>query len=237
MFLWLIMPLFVLIIPSVQAECFGDPEHDFSLTCREQYYDCESCVAGTMLHPSCHGWCPVSRKCAGGLDDNYVMVTCDAGEVAYEDWCPVNTVNPAFDNEKCITVSWEQYSCNQDVDTVGCDKNYVTNYCNLENQSSTQLCNGQEIQLKNMLYLPEIGGATIGYIGKNPAGVKVQFGWSSTCYKFNYKPIEDAIVCGAGDTFALKYTLAPLGGRALLTTTEATVAKKTPTSLLRQPLT
>ncbi len=242
LFLWLVpILLLLLIIPSVQAECFGDPDYEFD-SCKEQYLDCESCVAASILY-HCDGWCPVSRKCAGDFDDNtYAIVRCDAGEVTYEDWCPVDTANPAFDNKKCITESWEQYYCNQNVDSVGCDENYVTNYCTLDNQTSTRLCNGQEITLKNLRYLPELGGRTIGHFQKNPAGVKVEFGpgsglYTTACYKFNYKPIADAIVCAAGDTFALKYTLAPLGGRAL--TTESTAAKKTitTTSHLRQPLT
>jgi hypothetical protein len=244
MFLWFVAPfplLLISIMPSgVQAECFGDLEYDFGLTCREQYQDCESCVAGTILHASCHGWCPESRKCAGGFDDYYTIVSCDADEIAYEDWCPVDTVNPAFNNERCIAVSWEQYYCNQNVGSVGCDENYVNNYCTLDNRTSTQLCNGQGIGLMNMRYLPPFG-RSIGYFQKNPAGVKVQFGpgsglWTSACYKFNYKPIEDAIICAAGDNFALKYTLAPLGGRAL--STESTVVKKTTTtSHLRQTFT
>jgi hypothetical protein len=237
MLLWLTVPLLLLIIPSVHAECFGEPDYDFSLLCREQYKDCESCVVGTLLHPSCHGWCPESRMCAGGLDEDYNFIGCAAGEEAYEDWCPVDTANPAFDNERCITVSYEQYWCNQNVETVGCDENYVSNYCTLDDQSSTQLCNGQEITLMNMRYLNPIGKG-IGYFMKNPAGVKVQFGNGypiSACYKFNYKPVDDAIVCEAGDNFALKYTLAPSGGRAL--TTESTATKKTTTSHLRQPLT
>jgi len=204
LFLWLVPFVFT---PHVRADCYGDPEFDFSQPCSQQFIDCESCIIGTLLNPSCHGWCAVAGRCSGSLDD------CPDGEVAYEDWCPADTVNPAFDNQDCISVSWEQYYCNQEVDTIGCNENYVMNYCTLDNQTSTQLCNGEEIKLINWRYLPELGGRGIGTFQKNPAGVRVQFGpgsglYTSACYEFNYDPIADAIVCAAGDTFALKYSLA-----------------------------
>jgi hypothetical protein len=207
LFLWLVTSVFT---PHVRAECYGDKEFVFSLGCSQQFLDCESCVIGTILNPSCNGWCEVAGRCSGSLED------CPDGEVAYEDWCPADTVNPAFDNQDCIAVSWEQYICTQEVDTIGCDENYVMNYCSLDNQTSTQLCNGEEIKLINWHYLPELGGRGIGMFQKNPAGVRVQFGpgsglYTSACYKFNYDPITDAIVCAAGDTFALKYTLALQG--------------------------
>jgi hypothetical protein len=242
LFLWLV-PFLLLIIPSVQwyyqTGCFGDPYlGQDNLTCNELYPDCLSCIRATMRY-NCNGWCPVSRRCSYGWFDS-----CDAGEELYEGSCPLDTVNPAFDNEECISLSWELYRCNQWVDSVDhCDESYVknvTNYCTLDNQTSTQLCNGQDITLRRGIW------KSTGYFRKNPTGVELMF-WpgniwfSSECYRFHYKPIADAIVCAPGDTgnrdtFALKYTLAPLGGRVL--TTESTVAKKTTTtSHLRQPLT
>jgi hypothetical protein len=196
----------------VRAECYGEVEFTYAVPCSSFYGDCESCVIGNLLHPSCNGWCPTSRKCAGGSDGNR-YITCDPGEVAIKDWCPVDpAIDPPFDNQRCISVTWEQYTCTTIVDSAGgCDENYVLNYCALYNQTTTQLCNGQEIWLTK---LPHFGGGLdTGTVAKNPAGVKVKFGriTGDRCYKFHHVPITNALVCVAGDKYALRYTLAAAG--------------------------
>ena len=191
-FIWL---LSILSTPlSVVGDCFGEPEMNSDLTCRDQYFDCESCVIQTLLPTSCRGWCSQTGICAGGID-NITPILCADGEVVYEDFCPVDPSNPAFENKDCVFVSYEWYFCTQLVNGVGsCDANYATNYCEIREQMlSAQLCNGESIEVVNPDY--PFGGLALGYFKKNPAAVLVKFGpgqglYTSGCFRFNYDPVS-----------------------------------------------
>lgn len=203
--LLLIVPILVSIMTqNVRAACHGEPDFDYMIGCDTQYLDCESCVATTLMN-RCHGWCSPSGTCGG---------TCLESDQVYEEWCPLNTDNPPFGSQDCIALSFELYYCNQAVTNVGCDENYASNYCELDDQQTgVPLCNGDSIVVMNMRYLPELGGASVGRFVKNPNGVRVEFGWLDyRCYKFHYEPIQDTFACQKDDSFALKYTLALDGG-------------------------
>ena len=121
------------------------------------------------------------------------------------------------ENQDCIFVSYEWYFCTQIVNGVGsCDANYATSYCEIRDQVSLQLCNGDSIEVENPDY--PFGGLDLGYFKKNPAGVLVKFGpgqglYTSGCYKIDYDPVSGTQIywhvpcCSSFKTFVVSPSL------------------------------